>query len=1209
MTMTQYPFIDIAVIEPVRASIAQGDAVLVLSLDLETLLWCNAGGLALLGGDNLDDALYSDPGFTMLQKRQLRALRGFPDLIADRSAILRFASQPSQALSLQLRQITLPDGAKALCMRGKVASAGPNAPDTPALLGTNGCHAAYISSNGMISKASSGFQAIGIERADLLAMIAEVATETDLLVKRPLKTESGLMPAALAKLTDNGEQHLLVIVEADASEDTLPVAQIDNEASHSSALVEAEPLKAQSEPVGFDDNGFAMKASLIADDVIADNDDVVETVSSPAHASEMIEEVAITEPTKVDIPSLRFVWKTDEHGLITEMSKPFLTATGFDDEAVIGTDFVALTKRFHMDPEGELAPLLSRHDTWSGRILFWPVHASDNEADAIQMAVPVELAGLPVFNREREFTGFRGFGTARFNRLQQHIIGIEDDIEDQSDDLAQSESDTDTAHGASANVIAFGRRPNIKIADETADQNEAEALAPADEGAANQDSANSPVHKGRLTEKENLAFQEIAARLKQSEPVEDSDAAESAQSNEQRLSDLAAAMDDDDTSDETHDIEIEDGVQMGDERPLIEDDNGFAGAIGADDEVFDHPHSVEQDDDTRSLDDIKKADALINALSDPFSNPMSGLLPFEGNHNTNEAINDETEYASTDEAQDADDEFEGAKNTEIEGDAPPAVLDDLRDYAVVDGRSFDKIEVPVLIHAGDTLHYANDAFLALSGYETLDDIIDHGGLDTLFVDPSGREQDQQDGVMLCDKSGDQHPVDAHLKSIRWQGGHALLLIVREKKSALSSHNTEDDLNNDEINAQAFLGGEQRANLGQDSNIQDLYAEPAISAEMMMMASEARLRIEELSSILDTATDGVVIIDSDGRIRSLNSSAEALFSYESADMAGQSFTQLFALESRKRAEDYLATLQDNGVGNVLNDGREMIGREREGRFIPLFITIGRLAHSSGYCAVLRDMTQWKQTEDALNTARREAETASSQKSQFLARISHEIRTPLNAIIGFSDLMLSEQFGPLGNGRYRDYMFDIHKSGNLVLQLVNDLLDIAKIEAGEESLNFEPITLERVLAEAVAILQPEANRQRVLIRSSFIHDAPKIMADERSVRQIALNLLSNAVRYTDSGGQVIISTFHDHESGELLFRIRDTGIGMSPSEIEEAMKPYRQISGTRGSKGGTGLGLPLTKAMVENNRARLNISSEPGVGTIVEIAFPPNRVLVE
>ncbi|MGN6549635.1 MAG: ATP-binding protein, partial [Pararhizobium sp.] len=371
----------------------------------------------------------------------------------------------------------------------------------------------------------------------------------------------------------------------------------------------------------------------------------------------------------------------------------------------------------------------------------------------------------------------------------------------------------------------------------------------------------------------------------------------------------------------------------------------------------------------------------------------------------------------------------------------------------------------------------------------------------------------------------------------------------------------------------------------------------------------RIEVDELRSILETATDGVIILGEHGDIRSMNGSASALFNYDDAEIRNQPFAKLFAHESQRAVLDYLNGLAEHGVASVLNDGREVIGREASGGFLPLFMTIGRLSGSNGYCAVMRDITQWKRTEEDLRAAKRAAEEASSHKSEFLARVSHEIRTPLNAIVGFSEMMAEQRFGPLGSPRYLEYAHDIGRSGKHVLDIVNDLLDISKIEAGAMEIDFAAVALNDAVAEAVSLLQPQANSQRVIIRTSFSFSVPDVVADARSIRQIALNLLSNAIRFTPAGGQIVVSTAYE-PSGSVVLRIRDTGIGMTHSELEQAMKPFRQVSGATRRRGdGTGLGLPLTKAMVEANRAQFEIRSSPGEGTLIEIVFPSQRVLAD
>jgi len=247
------------------------------------------------------------------------------------------------------------------------------------------------------------------------------------------------------------------------------------------------------------------------------------------------------------------------------------------------------------------------------------------------------------------------------------------------------------------------------------------------------------------------------------------------------------------------------------------------------------------------------------------------------------------------------------------------------------------------------------------------------------------------------------------------------------------------------------------------------------------------------------------------------------------------------------------------------------------------------------------------ETELRNARRETQNAAAAKAEFLAKISHEIRTPLNAMTGFAEVMMAERFGPIGNERYRDYLKDIHGAGTQLVSQLNDLLDLSKVETGKLDLNFSNVGVNDLTQQCVGIMQPQANRARIIIRTSLTPALPQVVADERSLRQIVLNLLANSIKFTGPGGQVIVSTAVS-DSSEVVLRVRDTGAGMSEQDIAAALEPFRQVtaSGSWGS-GGTGLGLPLTKALAEANHANFNIKSAPNAGTLVEIAFPPSRVV--
>jgi PAS domain S-box-containing protein len=367
--------------------------------------------------------------------------------------------------------------------------------------------------------------------------------------------------------------------------------------------------------------------------------------------------------------------------------------------------------------------------------------------------------------------------------------------------------------------------------------------------------------------------------------------------------------------------------------------------------------------------------------------------------------------------------------------------------------------------------------------------------------------------------------------------------------------------------------------------------------------------DELKAILDTATDGVLVLDRAGRVLSANRSAEALFGYEAADFGKLSMDDLLVPESRRSVLDHLDRLARGGGAGVLDAGYEVIGQVRQGGLVPLYIMMGRIENGEKLCAVLRDVTAWKRSEEELINARRAAEKASTAKSEFLAKISHEIRTPLNAIIGFSEVMMDERFGPIGNERYRQYLKDIHTSGDHLISLLNDLLDLSKIEAGKLELTFVNVNLNDMVQQCVAIMQQQANRERVIIRTSLPSGLPQVVADARSMRQIVLNLLSNSIKFTGTGGQVIISTALTDDQ-EMVLRVRDTGVGMSEKELQTALEPFRQTAAAaHWGSSGTGLGLPITKALAEANHARFRITSQVDEGTLVELAFPTTRVLAQ
>jgi signal transduction histidine kinase len=239
---------------------------------------------------------------------------------------------------------------------------------------------------------------------------------------------------------------------------------------------------------------------------------------------------------------------------------------------------------------------------------------------------------------------------------------------------------------------------------------------------------------------------------------------------------------------------------------------------------------------------------------------------------------------------------------------------------------------------------------------------------------------------------------------------------------------------------------------------------------------------------------------------------------------------------------------------------------------------------------------------LATARDEAQAANRAKSEFLANMSHELRTPLNAIIGFSEIMLHELHGNLGNERYTDYARDIHQSGRHLLEIINDILDIAKVEAGKLELRNNAIRVDELFASCSRLMGERATSAGVDLIVEPPHDVPVLFADDTRLRQVLLNLLSNAIKFTPNGGQVAMRACLA-DDGRVELQVADNGIGMTEQEISIAMQPFTQIDNSLARRfEGTGLGLPLTKALVELHDGELKLCSERGVGTTASIILP-------
>lgn len=254
-----------------------------------------------------------------------------------------------------------------------------------------------------------------------------------------------------------------------------------------------------------------------------------------------------------------------------------------------------------------------------------------------------------------------------------------------------------------------------------------------------------------------------------------------------------------------------------------------------------------------------------------------------------------------------------------------------------------------------------------------------------------------------------------------------------------------------------------------------------------------------------------------------------------------------------------------------------------------------------------MAELQQANAEAQEARARAELANRTKSEFLANMSHELRTPLNAIIGFADLIETEVRGPIGQACYREYSRDIKNSGIHLLEIINDILDLSKIEAGKLDLNEETLALPSVIQNCLRLIGERAHNAAIKISSEIAPNLPLIRGDDRKLKQILINLLSNAVKFTPPSGRVTITCSVDRETGIKLV-ITDTGIGIAPGDMAKVLTPFTQVENSLARRfDGTGLGLPLANSLTRLHGGTLTLESELGKGTTVTVLLPPDRIV--
>ena len=775
------------------------------------------------------------------------------------------------------------------------------------------------------------------------------------------------------------------------------------------------------------------------------------------------------EPTRLH--PLRFTWKMDADGRFSLDQSEFTHLIGPRSAAgFFGRPWRDIAKQFALDPEGRVARASATHDTWTGITLDWPVDGGDR--------LPVELSGLPVFDRARKFSGYRGFGVCRdlegltrLAALRRFELSMAPPVKRRlSADIVETESEQASAAdmpGEPDVMPSVPSEPPAPPTDETSPQTDLDKSVEPPKNVLPFRLVGEP-RSPALTPVENSAFNELARQL-------------------------AARLEHDD-----------DGASAAPTPPLP-----------------------------------------TETALEPVSDPPAGEPPRE--QPRNEMPNDTPLW--------------------LQPPEPPARGDSRRDRTLL-----DLLPTGILIYRLDRLLYANPAFLKRMGYPTLQTLEEAGGLDALYVEAgvsqasSTSEAGTPVTISATQPSAEhEQPTEARLFTISWDGDSALALMFAPTHAA---------------------------------------AAPPVPAEPVLASpppAAGDADAEDLAVILDTTAEGIVMFDAEGNIHACNRSAEALFGYDGAGFLERHITELFAPESQRMVGEYLEGIKGAGVASLLDHGRDVLGRVSRGGIIPLAMTMGRTrTDGPNFFAVFRDLSQSRKGEGELQQARRVAERAASAKADMLARISHEVRTPLNAIIGFAEVMIAERFGTLGNERYAEYLKDIRASGERVIAIIDDLTELSRIETGKLDLAFTNQNLNELIEACVAAMQPQANRERIIIRTSLAHALPSVVADARTLRQITLNLIGTSIHLANPGGQVIVSTAFS-DMGEVVLRVRDTGHGLNDNEVAAALEPFRTPPPSDQASDSSGVSLSLTKALVEANRAQFHIKTGGHSGTLIEVVF--------
>ena len=374
---------------------------------------------------------------------------------------------------------------------------------------------------------------------------------------------------------------------------------------------------------------------------------------------------------------------------------------------------------------------------------------------------------------------------------------------------------------------------------------------------------------------------------------------------------------------------------------------------------------------------------------------------------------------------------------------------------------------------------------------------------------------------------------------------------------------------------------------------------ALRAEL----ARTRARLDDISRLV---SDWIWEVDRNLRVATVTPRVMEALGYHPMELVGRPFSEILGADLPINAPGPQGQVRARPFRDHEVQITDRWGHARSFRLSGLPVFCPATGRFEGYRGTAQDVTELRARETALLEAKNAAEEANRTKSEFLAQMSHELRTPLNAILGFSEIMQREALGPIGTPQYRDYVNDIATSATHLSQMINDVLDVAKLEAGKFQIYEDVVWPSEMVARALRIVRPRADDGGVTLRGSEPADAVTLIADSQKLLQILLNLLSNAVKFTPAGGRVALRAGIDGD-GAYRLSVTDTGIGMSAEDQAIALAPFGQVDSSLARRyEGTGLGLPLSKALVELHGGRLEIDSAPDAGTTVHVILPATRI---